>query len=107
VRQGDHEPEWIDMKGVMLMPCPDCGCSVGEFHSTYSVEAHGLDRGPYETFHEEFVICRAYDGRFDVADWSVAAAENGDIDSNTTATFPDDATTQGLFSANDHAASGA
>jgi hypothetical protein len=60
-----------DFKGEP-MPCPVCGCSVGEFRSTDSVETHGLDCGPYEYFHEEYVICRGCDERFDLAEWSAA-----------------------------------
>jgi hypothetical protein len=39
------------------MPCPECGCQVGEFRFANSVETPGLDCGPYEAFYEEFVIC--------------------------------------------------
>jgi hypothetical protein len=28
-----------------------------------------LDCGPYETFNEEFVVCRQCGGRYDVGEW--------------------------------------
>jgi hypothetical protein len=40
------------------MACPDCGSSAGEFRFATSVETHGLDCGPYETFNEEFIVWR-------------------------------------------------
>ena len=79
------------------MAGPDCGCSVGELRFAHST--HGLDCGPYETYYEEFVICRNCDGRFDVAEWS-AAEPNLDLAS------PNDMI-QVAFDAEDHAASGA
>ena len=54
------------------MPCPDCGCSVGEFRFADSVETHGLDCGPYEYRYEEYIVCRGCDGRFDLEEWSAA-----------------------------------
>jgi hypothetical protein len=33
------------------MPCPECGCLVGEFRFAHSVETHGLDCGPYESYY--------------------------------------------------------
>ncbi len=50
------------------MACPDCGSSAGDLRFVTSVETHGLDCGPYETFHEEFIVCRACGGRFDLRD---------------------------------------
>jgi hypothetical protein len=51
------------------MACPDCGSAAGDFRFVTSVETHGLDCGPYETFNEEFVVCLACGGRFDICDW--------------------------------------
>ena len=51
------------------MACPDCGSSAGEFRFATSVETHGLDCGPYETFNEEFIVCRECGGRYDISDW--------------------------------------
>lgn len=51
------------------MACPDCGSSAGDFRFVTSVETHGLDCGPYETFNEEFIVCRECGGRFDLGDW--------------------------------------
>ena len=51
------------------MACPDCGSSAGEFRFATSVETHGLDCGPYETFNEEFIVCRECGGRYDICDW--------------------------------------
>ena len=50
------------------MACPDCGSSAGEFRFTTSIETHGLDCGPYETFNEEFIVCRECGGRYDISD---------------------------------------
>jgi len=50
------------------MACPDCGSSAGEFRFATSVETHGLDCGPYETFNEEFIVCRECGGRYDISD---------------------------------------
>ena len=88
------------------MPCPDCGCSVGEFRLAHSVKTHGLDCGPYETFYEEFVICRRCDGRFDPGEWS-AAEPNLDLDSDFAARIPYEAMIQVTFDAEDLASSGA
>ena len=51
------------------MACPDCGSSAGEFRFATSVETHGLDCGPYETFNEEFIVCRECGGRYNISDW--------------------------------------
>jgi len=51
------------------MACPDCGSAAGDFRFVTSVETHGLDCGPYETFNEEFIVCRECGGRFDLRDW--------------------------------------
>ena len=88
------------------MPCPDCGCSVGEFRFAHSVEMHGLDCGPYETHYEEFVVCPGCGGHFDPREWS-AATPNMDLDSDFAAGIPDEAMIQVTFDAEDHAASGA
>lgn len=89
------------------MPCPLCGCSVGEFRSADSVETHGLDCGPYEYFHEEYVICRGCDERFDVGEWS-AAEPDIDVDSGLGASVADEPPMiQVTFDAEDYAAPGA
>ena len=88
------------------MPCPDCGCLVGEFRSAHSVETHGLDWGPYEYFYKEYVICRGCDERFDVAEWS-AAEPNMDIDSDVAASVQDVVPFFEAFDAEDNAAPGA
>jgi hypothetical protein len=54
------------------MACPDCGSLAGEFRFATSVETHGLDCGPYETFNEEFIVCRECGGRYDISDWEGA-----------------------------------
>lgn len=51
------------------MACPDCGSPTGDLRFATSVETHGLDCGPYETFNEEFVVCRECGGRYDLQDW--------------------------------------
>ena len=51
------------------MACPDCGSPIGDLRFATSVETHGLDCGPYETFNEEFIVCSGCGGRFDVCDW--------------------------------------
>jgi len=51
------------------MDCPDCGSSAGEFRFATWVETHVLDCGPYETFNEEFIVCRECRGRYDVCGW--------------------------------------
>ena len=51
------------------MACPDCGSPAGDLWFATSVETHGLDCGPYETFNEEFVVCRQCGGRYDVGEW--------------------------------------
>jgi len=51
------------------MACPDCGSPAGDFRFVTSVETHGLDCGPYETFNEEFIVCLACGGRFDLREW--------------------------------------
>ena len=62
------------------MSCPDCGCFVGEFQFAHSVETHGLDCGPYESFNEEFVVCRGCDGRFEPTDWSAVTDASTEMD---------------------------
>ncbi len=63
------------------MACPDCGSSAGEFRFATSVETHGLDCGPYETFNEEFIVCRECGGRYDIGDWErVPESRPGDGD---------------------------
>ena len=54
------------------MACPDCGSATGNFRFVTSVEAHGLDCGPYEVFNEEFVVCCGCGGRYDIRDWEDA-----------------------------------
>ena len=88
------------------MPCPDCGCWLGEFRFGHSAETHGLDSEPDETLYEEFVMCRRCDGRSDPAEWS-AAELNMDLDSDFAAGIPDEAMIQVTIDAEDHAASGA
>ena len=61
------------------MACPDCGSSAGEFRFVTSVETHGLDCGPYETFNEEFIVCRVCGGRFDLRDWDGAPEESPSV----------------------------
>ncbi len=51
------------------MACPECGSASGEFRFVTSVETHGLDCGPYETFNEEFIVCLACGGRSDLREW--------------------------------------
>ena len=51
------------------MACPDCGSPAGDLRFATSVETHGLDCGPYETFNEEFIVCLTCGGRFDLSDW--------------------------------------
>ena len=51
------------------MACPDCGSPAGDLRFATSVETHSLDCGPYETFNEEFIVCLACGGRFDLRDW--------------------------------------
>ena len=41
----------------------------GDLRFATSVETHGLDCGPYETFNEEFIVCRECGGRYDVGEW--------------------------------------
>ena len=51
------------------MACPDCDSPAGDLRFATSVETHGLDCGPYETFNEEFIVCRECGGRHDVREW--------------------------------------
>ena len=51
------------------MACPDCGSPAGDLRFITSIETHGLDCGPYETFNDEFIVCLACGGRFDLRDW--------------------------------------
>ena len=46
------------------MACPDCGSPAGDLRFATSVETHGLDCGPYETFNDEFIVCRECGGRY-------------------------------------------
>ena len=57
------------------MACPDCGSPEGDFRFVTSVETHGLDCGPYETFNEEFIVCLACGGRFDLREWDGSPEE--------------------------------
>ena len=84
------------------MPCPDCGCSVGEFRFAHSIETHGPDCGPNKTLCEEFVICRGCDERFDPEEWS-AAGPKMDLDSG----IPDETMIPVKFDAENHSVSGA
>jgi len=56
------------------MACPECGSSLGEIRFSTSIETHGLDCGPFERFAEEFILCRACGGRFDIPEWDPPAA---------------------------------
>lgn len=58
------------------MACPDCGSPDGDLRHVTTVETHGLDCGPYETFHDEFIVCRTCSGRFDLFDWDATPEEN-------------------------------
>jgi len=51
------------------MACPDCDSPAGDLRIATSVETHGLGCGPYETFNEEFIVCRECGGRYDVREW--------------------------------------
>jgi hypothetical protein len=90
------------------MPCPECGCQVGEFRFANSVETHGLDCGPYETLYEEVVICRGCDGRFDPNEWNTTTTTTTeatmDLDPDFAASGPDEAMMQVIFDAVDYAA---
>ena len=46
-----------------LRPSP-----AGDLRFATSVETHGLDCGPYETFNEEFIVCRECGWRY-VCEW--------------------------------------
>jgi len=50
------------------MACPDCDSPAGDLRFATSVETHGLECGPYETFNEEFIVCRECGGRYDVCE---------------------------------------
>ena len=52
------------------MPCPECGSYDGELCGVTSVETHGLECGPYETFYEEFIVCSGCRSHVDLADWN-------------------------------------
>ena len=54
------------------MACPDCGSSFGECLIASSIETHGLDCGPCETFEQEYIVCRGCGGKFDIRDWESA-----------------------------------
>jgi hypothetical protein len=43
--------------------------AAGDLRFATSVETHGLDCGPYETFNEEFIVCRECGGRYDICEW--------------------------------------
>ena len=62
------------------MACPDCGSPIGDLRFATSVETHGLDCGPYETFNEEFIVCGGCGGRFDVCDWDGTPEPQFEID---------------------------
>ena len=51
------------------MPCPECGSYDGEVRGVTSVETHGLECGPYETFYDEIVVCSDCGSHVDLADW--------------------------------------
>src|SRR4029077_7023937 len=59
---------WLDQGGT-AMACPDCDSPAGDLRFATSVETHGLDCGSYETFNEEFIVCRECGGRYDVCEW--------------------------------------
>lgn len=42
--------------------CPNCGAEA-EFKSmdAHLIETHGLDCGPYEEFHDEWLVCQECD----------------------------------------------
>ena len=48
------------------MACPDCDSPAGDLRFATSVETHGLDCGPYETFNKNssFVASAAGDMTF-------------------------------------------
>src|ERR1700722_15928622 len=58
----------LDQEGT-AMACPDCDSPAGDLRFATSIETHGLDCGPYETFNEEFIVCRECGGRYDVCEW--------------------------------------
>ena len=62
------------------MACPDCGSPTGELRFARTVETHGLDCGPYETFNEEFIVCGGCGGRFDVCDWDGTPEPQFEVD---------------------------
>jgi len=62
------------------MACPACGFPTGEWRFARSVETHGLDCGPYETFNEEFIVCGGCGGGFDVCDWEGTPEPQFEID---------------------------
>ena len=62
------------------MACPDCGSPAGDLRFATSVETHGLDCGPYERFDEEFIVCGACGGRFDVCDWDCTPELQFEVD---------------------------
>ena len=62
------------------MPCPECGSYDGELRAVTSVETHGLDCGPYETFYEEFIVCLNCGSRADISDWDCESAEKPEAD---------------------------
>ena len=66
------------------MPCPECGSYDGEVHGVTSVETHGLECGPYETFYEEFVLCAGCGSHVDLADWDCEQAVGEEADPCTT-----------------------
>ena len=62
------------------MACPDCDSPIGDLRFATSVETHGLDCGPYETFNEEFIVCGGCGGRFDVCDWDCTPELQFEVD---------------------------
>ena len=66
------------------MPCSECGSYDGELRGVTSVETHGLECGPYETFYEEFLVCSGCGTHVDVADWDFDGAPPEEAESCTT-----------------------
>jgi hypothetical protein len=62
------------------MPCPECGSYDGELRGVTSVETHGLECGPYETFYEEFIVCFGCGSRAEISDWDCEPAEKAEAD---------------------------
>ena len=66
------------------MPCPECGCYDGEVCGVTSVETHGLECGPYETFYEEFVVRSGCRSHVDLTDWDCEQVVADEPDSRAT-----------------------